>query len=120
MTPPPSDLPIILKIRSLHKNVYVIGEKLNKRDKLGIHREIENLCLRCLALAIEAKFCQPQTKNIPLGTLRIKISVLKNLIRTESELNIINEKTYLRLAEQAVEISKMTSGWLAHATQKEC
>lgn len=111
-------MPIILKIRLLHKDIYTVGEKLNKRDKLGIHKEIDNLCIQCLALAIEAKFCPPQTKNIPLETLRIKISVLKNLIRTESELNIINEKIYLRLAEQAVEISKMTSGWLSFLTQK--
>lgn len=53
-----------------------------------------------------------------LENLRLKIEVLKHLIRTEHELRIIEEKTYLRLAEQLVEISKMTNGWINFVTQK--
>lgn len=102
----------------LHKNIYEIGQKLNKRDKLGIHKEIENLCLQCLTLSIEAAFQPPQTKVAVLQILRVKISVLKNLIRTEQELAVIAEKIYLRFAEQAVEISKDSSNWINSITQK--
>ena len=69
-------------------------------------------------LSVEAAFRSPQTKTSPLEILRVKISVLKNLIRTEQELGIISEKIYLQLAKQTVEISKMTSGWLKSLTQK--
>ena len=120
MPPPPPEniLPIVHAIRILHKNLYVIGLKLSKRDKLGIHSEIEASCLNTLSLSIESCFCVGQKKVQSLENMRVKISVLKNLIRTEQELNIIQEKQYLNISEQLVAISKMTSGWLKFITQK--
>jgi len=49
--------------------------------------------------------------------LRLKAEVLKNLIRTEHELGVIKEKTYLYLSEQLIEISKQINGWITY-TQK--
>lgn len=51
--------------------------------------------------------------------LRIKTNILKNLVRTEYEIDIIDMKTYLRISEQLVEISKMTNGWINFVTEKE-
>lgn len=101
----------------MHKDIYTIGHKLPKRDKLGIHALVEALCIEILALAVKGAF---QSRQIKLGTLellRVKIEVLKHLIRTERELVITDEKTYLRLAEQLVVISKETNGWIVY-TQK--
>jgi len=112
-------LPIIHNLRILHRDFFVAGKHLSKSDKLGIHTTIEKIILDCLALAVEASYRSTQTKVAPLEILRIRISVLKNLIRTENELGVIGGKTYLRLAEQIVEISKMANGWLSYATQKE-
>jgi len=98
--------------------LYIIGRKLNKRDKLGLHTNIENLCLEILSLSIEAAFQTKFSKVPTLQKLRIKTSVLQNIIRTEYELQIIEEKSYIRLSEQLVEISKMTNGWLSYVTQK--
>ena len=53
-----------------------------------------------------------------LEILRIKVEILKHLVRTEHELEIIDMKTYLRLSEQLIEISKMTNGWINFVTQK--
>lgn len=72
-----------------------------------------------LSLAIEAAF-KPKDRKLPvLEMLRIKTEVLKNLIRAEEEIGIIELKTYVRISEQAVEISKMVNGWIAFITQKE-
>ena len=125
MMPPPSSSSsssektpsVILKIRLLHKELYTIGQKLPKRDKLGIHATVENFSVEILALAVEGAF-KPKPLKLPLlDRLRVRIEVIKHLIRTEYELKIIEEKTYLRLSEQAIEISKMTNGWIAY-TQK--
>jgi len=51
--------------------------------------------------------------------MRVQIEILKHLIRTEHELNILDLKTYIRLSEQIIEISKMTNGWISYITQKE-
>lgn len=108
---------MIHKIRLLHKDIYIIGHTLSKRDKLGIHATVEHFCVGIMALAVKAAFQSKQTKLGTLESLRVNIEVLKYLIRTEQELGVIKEKSYLRLAEQAVQISKMTSGWIAY-TQK--
>jgi len=72
-----------------------------------------------LSLAIEAAFQNKCYKKETLEKLRIKNSVLQNLLRTENELKIIEDKTYLRIAEQIMEISKMNNGWINYLTQKE-
>lgn len=79
----------------------------------------EKILLNCLTLAVEAAFNAKMAKRIPIERLRVLISVVKNLARTENELRIIDDKTYIRFAEQLVEISKMASGWLSYITQKE-
>lgn len=80
---------------------------------------METLCIDILSLAVEAAFRPKHTKKDPLESLRLKIEVLKHLTRTEHEIEIIDNKTYLRLSEQMVEISKMTNGWINFVTQKE-
>lgn len=72
-----------------------------------------------LSLSIEAAFQPKQDKVSTLNRLRLKTEVLKNLWRTEQELEIVDEKTYLRIAQATVEISKMTNGWIKSVTQKE-
>lgn len=90
-----------------------------KQEKLGIHKTIENICIEILSLSIEASFQSKLYKKETLEKLRIKIGVLQNIIRTENELKIIDDKTYLKIAEQTIEISKQTNGWLNSLTQKE-
>lgn len=109
---------MIHKIRVLHKEVYALGYALPKREKLGIHATVENLCVEILALAVKAAFQSKQIKLGTLETLRVKNEVLKHLIRTEHELGVSKEKTYLHFSAQLVEISKMINGWIAY-TQRE-
>lgn len=116
--PPPDRTPsVILKIRLLHKEIYIVGQKLPKREKLGIHAEVEMFCIEILALAIEAAFRHQKQKIPVLGQLRVKIEVLKHIVRTEHECGILDERKYLRLSAQLVAISKETNNWIAY-TQK--
>ena len=86
-----------------------------KRDKLGVHKNIEESCLKLLAMLVEAAFNRKDTKMKTLEVARVHAEVLKHLIRTEHELNVIDEKIYLRLAKDLVEISKMINGWISYA-----
>ena len=118
MSPPPDKTPsVIRKIRLLHKEIYIVGQKLPKREKLGIHSAIETRIVELLVLAVTAAFQSPQTKRPTLELLRVRTEVLKHLVRTEHELSILDDKTYLRIAERLIEISKMTTGWITY-TQK--
>lgn len=107
--------PIIHKVRLLHRDIYIIGHKLPKRDKLGIHGEIETACLKLLALLVEAAFMRREAKLKTLEIARVNGEVMKNLMRTEYELGVIDERTYLRVSKETVEISKMLNGWISYA-----
>lgn len=82
-----------------------------KRDKLGIHKIIEEKCIIILSNAIDSALSSKDTKALLLGKLRRDIETLKHLIRMEYELNIIKEKTYLSLAHILQDISMMATGW---------
>lgn len=80
---------------------------------------MEDFCVEILSLSIESAFQIRSDKINTLKKLRIKIGVIQNLIRTENELKIINDKAYERISEQIIEISKQTNNWLNSLTQKE-
>lgn len=119
--PPPDGfkVPIVHKIALLYKDIYLLGKKLPKRNKFGIHARIESVCLELLILSIKAAFKEKQNKKSVLEKLRIEIEVLKHLIRLCREIKIIDNKNYISLQEKIQEISKMTNGWLKYLTQKE-
>jgi len=103
----------------LHKDIYTIGHRLSKRDKLGIHSKVEEYVLGLLSFAIEAAFTSSYAKLKNLETARVRLELLKNIVRTEHELEILDQRTYLRLAEGLVEVSKMLNGWISYITQKK-
>jgi len=95
--------------------VYLIGNKLPKRDKLGLNSHIEKELLGIVSLLINASLESKIEKMITLKKARIQIETLKQLIRIEYEIKIISEKIYLRIQGDLQEISKMTNGWLKYA-----
>lgn len=112
--PPPDGnfvAPIIFHIQLLYKEIYQVGSRLPKRDKLGLHANIEEICLRILDLSIRASLDLSSTKHNIVRELRIYIESLKYLIRTEFELKIIKENQYLSLQEKLQGISKEAAGW---------
>ncbi|NQU83791.1 MAG: four helix bundle protein [Parcubacteria group bacterium] len=112
-------VPIVHRITVFYKDIYKLSNTLSKRDKLGIHSKIENLCLECLELSIEAALLSKDKKQIPLQKLRINIEILKRLIRISQEIGIITTKIYLQLESQLQEISKMATNWLNYTNKKQ-
>ncbi len=94
--------------------IYQVGKKLPKCDKLGIHAEIERVTLDAMSGIIRAAFARKSQKTPILEEVRIALEVLKHLIRTEHELHIIEEKSYLRIAALIIETSKMANGWMKY------
>ncbi len=94
--------------------MYQTGNKLTKRDKLGIHSEIENIALLTLRDIIGASLSSKVQKQATLERARTSLEVLKHLVRTEYELKIIDQKTYLRIEGQVIETSKQLNGWLKY------
>ncbi|MFH1145606.1 MAG: four helix bundle protein [bacterium] len=98
----------------MHKVVYLLGSRIPKRDRFGIHLKVDSLALECLELAITAVFETRERKLFNLSGLRIKLEVVKRLLREMNELKIIQDKHYLHLTYDVIEISKMTNGWIKY------
>lgn len=100
-------------MQSLYRELHLLGNRLPKRDKLGLHGNIEKVCLEALRLGIQSSLEKDKLNSI--RALRINIEMLKHLVRTECDLKIIQEKSYLFLQEKLREISKEAAGWEKYA-----
>ena len=90
---------------------------MSKRDKLGIHRHIEEICLNLFDEVVNAALVTKPRKASHLETIRMQIEKLKHLVRLEYEMKIIVEKTYIQTQSELVEMSRMATGWLKYVTQ---
>ena len=110
-------IPLIHVVKEVYARAYQIGNTLPKRDKLGIHTQVEELILEILRYVIQACFSKKESKIESLEITRVLLEVLKHLIRTEYELHIIKENQYIQLESCAVEASKMANGWIKYIAQ---
>lgn len=90
---------------------------MSKRDKLGIHRHIEETCLGLFDEIVNAALVAKPRKTPHLETIRMMLEKLKHLVRLEYEMKIIVEKTYIQTQGELVEMSRMATGWLKYITQ---
>jgi len=109
---------LIHKIIGLYKTIYQLGKQISKRDRLGLIHRIEDICLDALMLAIEAAYSSKQEKPPLLKRQRIKIETIKQLVRLTADLEITDNRRYLGLAKQLIEISKMNNNWLNWSTKE--
>lgn len=63
---------------------------------------------------IRASILAKTDKEQILINTRLSLEILKHLVRTEHELKIIDQKTYIRLESMTIEISKMATGWIKY------
>jgi hypothetical protein len=105
------------KICELYKKIYLFSQKVDKRSTFGIFAKIENACLDAIILLIEARFEIKIYKIKPLKSARTKIETLKRLIRISWELKIIEDKKYISLESDLIEISKEVNNWLNSITK---
>ena len=111
------NISIVHKISILYKNLYKLSHKISKRDKFGIFLKVESACLTSLTLAIKAALSNKTEKSRIILELRVVIELLKQLIRTMFELEIISQDKYLETEKDLREISQMSAGWLKYAQQ---
>jgi len=102
------------KICEFYKKIYLLSQKIDKKNKFGIFAKIENLCLDIIILIIESALQIKNNKLQSLYSIRIKIETLKRLIRICNELKIIENKKYLEIEFDLQEISRMVNGWIKY------
>ncbi len=94
--------------------MYLVGNKLPKRDKLGIHNYVEKEFLQAFSFLVNASLESKSEKIFSVKKARLQIETLKQLFRIEYEIKVITEKAYLNIELKLQEISKMTNGWFKY------
>lgn len=110
---------IVHKIVELYKTLYQNNKSVSKQDRHGLRAKTEQNFLFCLQVAIEAALSVKNLKLPIVQKLRVEIEVGKQLVRLETELNIIGSKFYCVLQEKLQEISRMCTGWINYLQKKE-
>ncbi len=75
------------------------------------------MTLNAMSDIIRAAFAAKIQKLPVLERVRVSLEVLKHLVRTEHEMKIIDEKTYIRISALIIETSKMINGWIKYLAQ---
>lgn len=102
----------------VYREIYQVGKKIPKSDKLGIHTTLQNKILLAFEYSVSAAFADVTSKKVYLEKFRTLIEVSKHLLRTEHELSIIPENTYIRIGKLLVEASKMNTNWLKNTEER--
>lgn len=69
-------------------------------------------------MSVSAALLSTNQKLPIVEKLKIEVEMLKQLIRLEMELKIIDDKIYILWQENLQEISRMTTGWIKFLQQK--
>jgi len=108
--------PIVHCVEKLYQELYLIGEKISKRNKLGLHKNIEDVCREILILSIRASLTSRYKKLPVIDEIRVQTETLKYLVRISKELSIISPKQYIGFEAKLIEISKMATNWQKYIT----
>lgn len=107
-------VPLLHNLSELYKKIYCLSSHVPKKDRFGIYLKIEHTYLELYKLVLMASLQPKQDKLPTLLQGKIKVELLKQLIRTCSDLHIINQKRYIHLEFPLQEISKMLNGWIVY------
>lgn len=89
-----------------------------KDKKYSLGQKIDNDILEILELSVKAAYLSKQEKLPVLKEIDFKINFLKTMIRLANEIKALDNKKYLALEKQILEIGRMNGGWLRSISQQ--
>lgn len=107
-----NETPIIQKTYDFYRELYLVVEKMPKKDKYSLGERLQKTTLDLLELVITASCLERVSKFTYLEKSSIKLDLIKILVRLTYEIKAIDNKKYLLLQGKLQEIGKMLGGWL--------
>jgi len=107
-----NDTPIILKTYDFYKELYLIVEKMPRKDKYTLGEKLQKTTLDLIELFIAASYVDRTKKSSYLEKATVKLDLLKILIRLSNEIKATPTKKYLFLEEKLQEVGRMLGGWI--------
>ena len=85
-----------------------------KHQRYSLGEKLENTIFETIEYVVFGNVQQKNFKDAYILKANTKIELLKLYFRLSSEINVIDEKSYLKVEEKLQEIGKMLGGWLKY------
>lgn len=103
---------IIQKVYDFYAELYLVVEKMPKKDKYALGEKLQKITLDLLELLI-ATSNKPKDEKFPfLELANTKLEILKITIRLSHEIKAIPTGKYHSLEERLQEVGRMLGGWI--------
>lgn len=106
-----SELPIIIKVYDLYKQLVNCNLKIPKIHRYGLGVSAENTVLKILENLIMAKHAPKPAKTKFLILSTAQIETLRFKLRLYMELGLINETRIFQMQNDLEEVARMAGGW---------
>ncbi|MDD5731432.1 MAG: diversity-generating retroelement protein Avd [Patescibacteria group bacterium] len=103
---------IIQKVYDFYAELYLVVEKMPKKDKYALGEKLQKITLDFLELLITASNKSKDKKYPFMELASTKLEVLKITIRLSHEVKAIPTSKYHSLEERLQEIGRMLGGWI--------
>lgn len=104
-------MPIIQHLVLLYKLWREIVPNLSKTARFTIGEKIDYLFVEIIELIYTAIYLNSQQKAPLIQKAITKTNLLYFFLQIAWETKIIDDKTYIRIAERVVQLGKMLNGW---------
>lgn len=92
---------------------------MSKLDRYTIGQKIFELFLLLLTLAARAQYQTGQAKLTTLRSMIPELDTSKILVRLSHNLEILDERAYMRYEKELRDIGKMLGGWIRDLEDKQ-
>ena len=107
-----NEIPILQKVYDFYRELYLVVEKMPKKDKYTLGEKMQKTTLDLMELLIKAGYVEKIKKSPALDQAAVKLDLLKTLVRLAQDLKAISSNKYLLLEEKLQEVGRMLGGWI--------
>lgn len=111
ITPPRTSLSIVQRLESLYKNWQEFLRHFPKTSRYTLGGKIDVLFIEIIEAVLTATRLYKNEKIPFLSLANSKLDLLNFLLKIAWEIRAIDNKKFIFISEQLVEIAKMLNGW---------
>jgi hypothetical protein len=108
---PAGNLPILQKLVSTYKLWHEFLPHVPKTARYTLGSKIDASFVSLLESIVIASYLPKQEKLPPVKKSTLKLDVLKFFLQVAWEIKALDNKKYIAISEQLLEVGKMLGGW---------
>jgi hypothetical protein len=108
------EIPVVKTLYDLYAFTHNAVSKFPKHERYSLGEKLENAIFEAIEYIVFGNVQQKNFKDAYILKANTKIELLKLYYRLAFDINVIDEKSYLKAQEFLQESGKMLGGWLKY------